>query len=74
MKNESLQFGFDHTVRFDVIMTLAFFEKLRLKHVSLFQFESNQFYLVAIRPNSWKNTKSFSSHRLFTLSDAAFLC
>ena len=70
MKNKLLQFGFDHTVRFDVIMTLAFFENLRLKHVSLFQFESNQFYLVPIRPN----TKSFGSHRLFTLSDAAFLC
>ena len=50
-------------VRFDVIMTLAFFNNLRLKHGGLFQFENNQFYLVAIRPNSWKNTKSFGSHR-----------
>ena len=47
MKNDLLHFGFDHTVRFDVIMTLAFFENLRLKHGCLFQFESNQFYLVA---------------------------
>ena len=54
-------------------MTLAFFNNLRLKHGSLFQFENNQFYAVAIRPNSWKNTNSFGSHRLFTLSDAAFL-
>ena len=57
-------------------MTLAFFNILRLKHECLFQFENNQFYLVAIRPNSWrkKNTKKFGSHRLFTFSDAAFLC
>ena len=53
-------------------MTLAFFNNLRLKYGGLFQFEYNQFYLVAIHPNSWKNTKSFGSHRLFTLSDAAF--
>ena len=55
-------------------MTLAFFNNLRLKHGGLFQFENNQCYLVGIRPNSWKNTKSFGSHRLFTLSEAAFLC
>ena len=55
-------------------MTLAFFNNLRLKHGGLFKFENNHFYLVAIRPNSWKNTLSFDSHRLFTLSDAAFLC
>ena len=61
-------------VRFDIIMTLAFFNNLRLKHGGLFQFENNQCYLVGIRPNSWKNTKSFGSHRLFTLSEAAFLC
>ena len=56
------------------VLTLAFFNILRLKHGGLFQIENNQFYLVAIRPNSWKNTKCFDSHRLFTLSDAAFLC
>ena len=44
------------------IITLAFFNNLRLKHGGLFQFENNQFYLVAIRPNSCKNTKSFGSH------------
>ena len=59
---------------FDVIMTLAFFNNLRLKDVGLFQFENDQFYLVAIRPNSWKNTKNFGSHRLFTLSDTVFNC
>ena len=64
----------DLAVRFDVIMTLAFFNNLRLKHGGLFKFESNQIYLVAIHSNSWKNTKSFGSHRLFTLSEAAFLC
>ena len=47
-------------------MTLAFFNNLRLKHGGLFQFENNQFYLVAIRPTSLKNTISFGSHRLFT--------
>ena len=64
----------DHAVGFDVIMTLliAFFNNLRLKHLGLFQFENNQFYLVAIRPNSWENTKSCGSHRLFTLSDTVF--
>ena len=55
-------------------MTLAFFNNLRLKHGGLFQFENNQFNEVAIRPNSWKNTECFGSHRLFILSDAAFLC
>ena len=40
-------------------MTLAFFNNLRLKHGGLFQFGNNQFYLVAIRPYSWKNTKIF---------------
>ena len=53
-------------------MTLAFFNNLRLKHGGLFQFENNQCYLVAIRPNSWKNTKSFGSHPLFTLLEAGF--
>ena len=38
-------------------MTLAFFNNLRLKHGGLFQIENNQFYLVAIRPNSWKTLK-----------------
>ena len=38
-------------------MTLAFFNNLRLKHGGFFQFENNQFYLVAIRPNSWKTLK-----------------
>ena len=37
---------------FDVIMTLAFFNNLRLEHGGLFQFENNQCYLVGIRPNS----------------------
>ena len=66
MKNDLLLFGFDHAVRFDVIMTLAFFNNLRLEPGCLFQFENNKFYLVALRPNSSKNTKSFGSHRLFT--------
>ena len=35
-------------------MTLAFFNILRQKHGGLFQIENNQFYLVAIRHNSWK--------------------
>ena len=55
-------------------MKLAFSTISRLKHRGLFQFENNKFNLVAIRPSSWKNTKSFGSHRLLTLSDAAFLC
>ena len=38
-------------------MTLAFYNNLRLKHGGLFQFENNQFYLVAIRPNSLKTLK-----------------
>ena len=38
-------------------MTLAFFNNLRLKHGGLFQFENNQCYLLAIRPNSWKTLK-----------------
>ena len=41
-------------------MTLAFFNILRLKHECLFQFENNQFFLVAIRPYSWKNTKKLA--------------
>ena len=44
---------FDHAVRFDVIMTLVFFNNLHTKH----GFENNQFQLVAIRPNSWKTLK-----------------
>ena len=27
MKNDLLYFGFDHAVRFDVIMTMAFFQQ-----------------------------------------------
>ena len=30
-ENYLLQFGFDHTVRFDVIITLGLFENLHLK-------------------------------------------
>ena len=74
MKNDLLLFGFDHAVRFDVIIMLVFFNNLRLKHGCLCQFENNQVYLVAIRPNSSKNTKSFGNYRVFTLSVAAFLC
>ena len=48
--------NFDHAVRFDVIMTLAFFNNLHLNHGCLFQSENIQFHLVAIRPNSSKNT------------------
>ena len=43
MKNNLLEFDFDHAVRFDVIMTLVFFNNLRLKHGCLFQFEKNKF-------------------------------
>ena len=74
MKKHLLLFGFDNAVHFDIIMTLVFFNNLRLKQRCFFQFENVQFYLVAKRPNSSKNTKSFGSHRLFTLKDAAFLC
>ena len=42
-------------------MTLVIFNNLRLKHGCLFQFENNQFYLVAIRPNSSKNTKRYGN-------------
>ena len=31
MKNDLLLFGFDHAVRFDVIMTIAFLNYLRLE-------------------------------------------
>ena len=34
---------FDHAIRFDVIVTLVFFNNLRLKRVCLFKFENNQF-------------------------------
>ena len=51
-----------------------FFNNLRLKRRCLFKFENNEFKLVAIRPYSLKNTKSFGNLRLFTLSVAAFLC
>ena len=44
MKHDLLQFGFDHAVRFDVIMTLVFFNNMRLKHGCWFQFKNNQFY------------------------------
>ena len=74
MKNDLLQFGFDYAIRFDVIVTLVFFNNLRLKLGCLFKFENNQFLLVAIRSNSLKNTKSFGNRRLFTLTVAAFLC
>ena len=67
MKNDFRLFGFDHAVRFDVIMTIAFFNNLRLEPGCYFQFENNKFYLAALRPNSSKNTKSFGSHRLLTL-------
>ena len=49
--------NFDHAVRLDVIMALAFFNNLHLNHGCLFQFKNIQFHLVAIRPNSSKNTK-----------------
>ena len=42
-------------------MMLVFFNNLRLKHGCLFQFENNQFYLIAIGPNSSKNTKCFGN-------------
>ena len=74
MKSDLLLFGFDNAIRFDVIMTLVLFNNLRLKCGCLFKFENNQFKLVAIRPYSLKNTKSFGNRRLFTLSVAAFLC
>ena len=74
MKNDLLKFGFDYAIRFDVIVTLVFFNNLRLKRGCLFKFENNQFKLVPIRPNSLKNTKSFGNRRLFTLTAAAFLC
>ena len=48
-------------MRFEVIMTLVFFRNLRLKCGCLFKFENNQFKLVAIRPYSLKNTKSFGN-------------
>ena len=57
---------------FYVIMTLVFFNNLRLTWVFI-SIENNQFKLVAIHLNSWKNTKSFGN-RLFTLSVAVFLC
>ena len=41
-------------VCFGFIMTFAFFNNLHLKVGCLFQFENNQFYLVARRPNSSK--------------------
>ena len=41
-------------------MTLAIFNNLHLKHECLFQLENNHFYLVAIRPNSSKNTKNLA--------------
>ena len=56
------------------MMTLAFFNNLRLKHGGLFQFENDQFYLVAIRPNSWKTLKFLAVIGLFTLSDTVFNC
>ena len=31
MKNDLLKFGFDHADRFDVMMTIAFFNNLRLE-------------------------------------------
>ena len=43
MKNDLLQFGFDHAIRFDVIVTLVFFNNLRLKRGCVFKFENNQF-------------------------------
>ena len=64
MRKRFAVIGFDHAVLFDVI----------IKHGGLFQFENNKFYLVAIPSLLMENTKSFGSHRLFTLSDTAFLC
>ena len=55
-------------------MMLVFFNNVRLKHGCLFQFENNQFYLVAICPTSLKNTKSFGNCCVITLSFGAFLC
>ena len=43
MKNDLLYFGFDHAIRFDVIVTLVFFNNLRLKRGCLVKFENNQF-------------------------------
>ena len=43
MENDLLQFGFDHAIRFDVIVTLAFFNNLRLKRGGLFRFENDRF-------------------------------
>ena len=43
MKNDLLQFGFDYAICFDVIVTLVFFNNLRLKRGCLFKFENNQF-------------------------------
>ena len=42
-KHDLLLFGFDHAIRFDVIMTLVFFNNLSLKRWCLFKFENNQF-------------------------------
>ena len=44
-------------------MTFVFFNNLRLKRGVLFNFENNQFQLVATRPNSLKNTESFDNCR-----------
>ena len=33
MKNNLLLFGFDHAIRFEVIMTLVFFNNLHLKFI-----------------------------------------
>ena len=70
MKSDLLLFGFDHAIRFDVIMTLVFFNNLRLKRGCLFKFENSSYKLSY----SLKNTKCFGNLRLFTLSVAAFLC
>ena len=35
--------GFDHVIRFDVIMMFVFFNNLRLKRWGLFEFENKQF-------------------------------
>ena len=54
-------------------MTLVFFNNLHIKRWRLFTFENKQFKLVAIRPDSLKNTKCFSNRRFYTLSRSVSL-
>ena len=61
--------------RKDVIMTLMFFNNLRLEHRILFQFENVQFYLAALYVLTHREkTKRFGNCRVFILSVTAFLC